>query len=169
MTGREALGYLVVASVMIAAGGCHHYAPISVSQLQPGMEIRAQLTGSAVDRLLRGSRTSVGTLAGFTISGTVDEVGADSLLLSVPTTVLEADYRATVLRQDIALPRSDVVVAETQRIDKWRTGLIVGGVVAGTLAIIINARHGAGHSGGIPVIGGPPENRLPVGFMWRLP
>ena len=73
------------------------------------------------------------------------------------------------MAQDIALPRSDVVVAETQRIDKWRTGLIVGGVAAGTLAIIINARRGAGHSGGIPVIGGPPENRLPVGFMWRLP
>src|SRR4029453_13443623 len=105
------------------------------------MDVRARLTGAAVDRLARGSRTSVGTLNGFTISGTVDQVGADSLLLSVPTTVLEADYRASVLRQDIAVPRADVVVAETQRLDKWRTGLIVGGVAAGTLAIVINARR----------------------------
>jgi len=114
MTGRGALGYLVVASVMIAAGGCHHYAPISVSQLQPGMEIRAQLTGSAVDRLLRGSRTSVGTLAGFTISGTVDEVGADSLLLSVPTVCnireRQVPSEGVVIRRAVLVARGRSVV-----------------------------------------------------------
>jgi hypothetical protein len=154
---------------IVAAAGCYHYAPIPVPQLEPGMDVRARLTATAVDRLSRGSRTGIGALDGFTVSGTVGQIGSDSVLLSVPTTVLEAGYRATVLRQDIAVARADVVAAETQRLDKWRTGLIVGGVAAGTLAVIINTRRGAGHSGGIPVIGGPSETRAPVGFMWRLP
>ena len=169
MSRRSLVARRLSALAIVAAAGCYRYAPIPVAQLEPGMDVRARLTATAVDRLSRGSRTGIGALDGFTVNGTVGQIGADSVLLSVPTTVLEADYRATVLRQDIAVPRADVVAAETRRLDKWRTSLIVGGVAAGTLAVIVNARRGAGHSGGIPVIGGPSETRVPVGFMWHLP
>ena len=170
IAGRAtALRLWVYAVGLAAVSGCYRYADVPIAQLQPGMDVRARLTASAVDRLARDSRAEARMLNGFTISGTVEQVGADSVLLAVPTALLEGDFRATVLTQDIALPRTDFVRAETQRLDKWKTGLILGGVGAGALAIIINSRRGSGHSGGIPVIGGPPENRVPVGLTWRFP
>ena len=169
MIGHRAARRLLFGGCLASAFGCYRYAEVPIARLQPGMDVRARLTATAVDRLARDSRAEARLLDGFTINGTVEHVDADSVLLAVPTTLLEGDFRATVLTQDIALPCTDFVRAETQRLDKWKTGLILGGVGVGTLAIIINWRRGSGRSGGIPVIGGPPENRVPVGFVWRLP
>ena len=160
-------GVLAAACAVIA--GCYHYAATPVDHLQAGMEVRAQLSGAAVQRLRDGPEPVGGLLDGFTVTGHVLQLGSEGLVLSVPRTTFEGDYRAQVLTQNLLLARADLVGTEVKRLDRRRTTVLALGAAIATFAIIQESRRGAGSSGGIPVIGGPPENRMPIVFRWPLP
>ena len=135
----------VVLGLLLLTSGCHEYRMIPVAQLQPGMDVRAQLSENAIDRLRHNADVETRMLDGFTISGEVTRLVSDSLMLSVPTTVFGGDYRAMVLTQSVLLPRADVVGAEVRRLDKWKTGMVVGGIAAATAAIVLAMQRGAGN------------------------
>ena len=153
----------------MVAAGCYRYEVVPLARLQPGMDVRTRLSGEAVERARRNSETPPGMLDGFTVRGQVARVSADSLRLTIPTTVSDGGYRASVLTQDIAFPSTDVVGVERRELDKVKTGLVTAG--AGIAAFfIVRQAQGGGHAlGKPPGTGGPPENRVPVWLRISLP
>jgi hypothetical protein len=108
-------------------------------------------------------------LDGFTIRGQVARLTADSLLLTVPTTVPDGGYRTTVLTQDIVLPQSDVVGVEVRKLDNTRTALVTAAVGIAAFFVVRQAQGGGNAAGKPPDGGGPPENRVPAWFRLVLP
>jgi hypothetical protein len=159
----------VLAAAFAALAGCYHYAATPIDQLQVGMQVRAQLSGTAVQRLREGPEPLGSLLDGFTVTGHVLQADPEALVLSVPRTVFEGDYRAHVLTQNLLLARAEVLGTEVKRLDRTRTTLLALGAGIVAFAIIQQSRRGAGTTGGIPVFGGPPESRVPRVHRWPFP
>jgi hypothetical protein len=154
---------------LLATVGCYHYEVVPLAALQPGMEVRTRLSGDAVERARRNSDAPAGMLEGFTIRGQVARVSADSLQLTIPTSVSEGGYRSSVLTQDILLPNADVVGVEVREVDKLKTALVTAGVGIAAFFIARQAQGGGQALGKPSGGGGPPENRVPIGFSVPLP
>jgi hypothetical protein len=160
---------LLLAIALAPASGCFQYAQIPVSALEPGMDVRAQLSGIGAERLRRGGEVQARVVQGFTLNGAVVGLRGDSVLFSVPLTLYEGDYRARTLTQEVLLARGEMASTEIRQLSRSRTMLAVVGAGAATIAGIVALTRNAGASGGIPINGGPGEIRLPVRIGWRLP
>ena|SRR5688572_14915885 len=141
----------MMAACLAGETGCYHYAALPVSELEPAMNVRMELSGVAVDRL-RGGPDSLSRLVdGFRVSGTVARLSADTVVLSVPKSYMEANVRLRTQRHDLPLFRSDVQRVEFRRLNRARTtwlGVGVGVVSAAAVAIVLD--RGGRSSGGIP-------------------
>src|SRR5262245_17380444 len=91
--GRSALRIAICAAICVTAGGCYSYAAVPVDNLTPAMNVRLELSAVAVDRLRRGPDSLARLVDGFTVNGTVSKLRGDSVLLAVPTSVMEANVR----------------------------------------------------------------------------
>ena len=153
---------LAVAAVCLAGGtGCYHYAPLPVTELEPAMDVRVELSGVAVDRLRQAPDSVARLVKGFNVSGTVARVNADSVVLSVPTSYMEANVRLKTQLNDLSLFRSEVRRVQWRRLDRARTtwvGVGVGVLGAATAAIVLN--RGGKSSGGIPKPVDPVDIRM---------
>jgi hypothetical protein len=167
--GRTARLRLTSFVVVLTTAGCYHYEVVPLAALQPGMEVRTRLSGDAVERARRNRDMPPGMLDGFTVRGQVARVSADSLQLTIPTSVSDGGYRSSVLTQDILLPNADVVGIEVHEVDKLKTGLLTAGVGIAAYFIVRQAQGGGQALGKPPGGGGPPENRVPIGFSIPLP
>jgi hypothetical protein len=127
------------------------------------MTVRMELSAVAVDRMRQGPDSVARLIDGFNVSGTVERLNGDSVLLSVPTSYMEANVRLKTQQHDVAVLRTDVQRVHQRRLDRARTtwvGAAVGAVaVASTVAIL----NGSGKSkGSVPKPVDPPESRVPV-------
>jgi hypothetical protein len=150
------------AACMVATSvGCYRYAPVPVTNLSPDMNVRVELSAVAVDRLRRGPDSLAKLLDGFKVSGTVSELRGDSLLLSVPTTYMEANVRLQTQMHGLPLLRSDVLRVTSRRLDRKRTtwtGVAIGLVGAAAVAYVLD--HGGRSSGTTPKPPDPQESVL---------
>ena len=167
--GRTARRGLTAVVAVLVTAGCYHYEVVPLAELQPGMEVRTRLSADAAERARRNRDTPAGMLDGFTVRGQVARVSADSLQLTIPTSVSEGGYRSSVLTQDILLPSADVVGVEVREVDKVKTGLLSAGVGLAAFFIVRQAQGGGQALGKPSGGGGPPENRVPIGFSIPLP
>jgi hypothetical protein len=153
---------LAVTAVCLAGGtGCYHYAPLPITELEPAMTVRMELSGVAVDRLRRGPDSVARLVNGFNVSGTVARLNADSVVVSVPTSYMEANVRLKTQLHDLPLFRSDVQRVQWRRLDRARTtwvGVGVGVVGATAIALVLN--RGGRSSGGIPKPVDPVDARM---------
>ena len=125
------------------------------------MNVRVELSAVAVDRLRRGPDSLAKLLDGFKVSGTVSELRGDSLLLSVPTTYMEANVRLQTQMHGLPLLRSDVLRVTSRRLDRKRTtwtGVAIGLVGAAAVAYVLD--HGGRSSGTTPKPPDPQESVL---------
>jgi len=159
---------VMLASVLAFTSACYQYVDVPVTQLQPGMDLRAQVSGVGVERLRSGGEAQSRVLKEFALNGTVVSTEGDSVLFSIPTSFYEGDFRAGVLTQEVVLSRSELVRAETRRLDRTRTAFVAVGAGAAAIYVIMSVNRGGGASGGIPVHGGPGETRIPLGFRWTV-
>jgi hypothetical protein len=154
--------YLAVPlAALVATSGCYRYAEIPVSELREGMPVRLEVTGVGVDRIR--STPSMSLLEGFGVSGQVASVGGDTLLLSVPRTVMEANVRQRTTFQDLMLFRSEVRDARLRRLDRKRTTwamVALGAVVAASVSLAL--QRGGRSTGNNPPPPPPPESRIPL-------
>lgn len=149
-------------AAVVASSGCYRYAEIPVSELKEGMAVRLQVSGVGVDRI-RSTSPSASLLEGFGVSGTVASAGGDTLLLSVPRTVLEANVRQRTTFQDLILFRTEVRDAQLRRFDRQRTTwamVALGAVVAASVTFAL--QRGGRSSGSSQPPPPPPETRIPV-------
>ena len=168
MTGRSSTRNLVrwpslaaAAASIVGGTGCYHYAPLPVAELEPAMSVRMELSGVAVDRLRRGPDSVARLINGFGVSGTVARLNADSVVLSVPTSYMEANVRLKTQLHDLPLFRSDVQRVQWRRLDRARTTWVSVGVgVLGATAVALVLNRGGKSSGGIPKPVDPVDSRM---------
>jgi hypothetical protein len=160
-TGVRRRTLAVSAACLVGSTGCYHYAPLPVSDLEPAMAVRMELSGVAVDRLRRGPDSVARLVNGFNVTGTVARLNADSVVLSVPTSYMEANVRLKTQLHDLPLFRTEVQRVQWRRLDRARTtwvGVGIGVVGATAIALVIN--RGGRSSGGIPKPVDPVDSRM---------
>jgi len=141
-----------------AAAACYSYTPISLDRLQPGMEVRAHLTGAGLDRVRRIPEQRF--FDRLDLSGAVMDVSKDTIALIVPSNVFDGAAAAD-LRRTIALGRVDFDGTELRRLNTRRTALAIGGgALFVTVAIVRMRGNGLWTPNSTSV--SPSENRLPV-------
>lgn len=163
-----------VLSLMLPAfswlGACYRYAPISASEIQPGVEVRARLSAVAVDRIRQGPEAQARMLQGFTARGRITRLSADSVVIGVERMELEANVRARTTSTDFALLRSDIQQFEQRTLSRRRTVLTAVGLGALTVAaVVIAVERGGRSTGTTPPPGGTPEQRMPQGIRISFP
>jgi hypothetical protein len=147
---------LLCASGAITA--CYTYTPISLDRLQPGMEIRAHLTGAGLDRVRRVPEQRF--FDRLELSGAVMDVNTDTIALIVPSNVFDGAAAAD-LRRTIALGRADFDVTELRRLNRRKTALAIGGgALLVTVAIVRMRGNGLWTPNSTTV--SPSENRQPA-------
>jgi len=144
-------------SLLPLCAACYTYAPIDPAAAPSGADVRARISASAAERItpLVGVETRVlnGKLIDNTASGIVVEV--PSVVPSSSSGVMET------LHQRVSINRGDVLELETRRIDRLRTGALVGGAVIVATSLWINSLRG-GPGLDRPSPGGGNDARRPL-------
>ena len=160
MTPRSLIAVLAAAALSQAAA-CYTYTTVSPADLHEGTDVRAHLTGVAVDRLRHGDAMAALALRDLTVSGEVVVVTPDSLVLATTSVVFDAGYRGTDVTRQVVLRRGDVEGAEARTMDRGKTALVIGAGSVVLAAAIVRWRNGGFALGGGRSTGGPAESRVP--------
>jgi hypothetical protein len=138
---------------------CYTHAPIEPSALRPQTSIRARINAATAEQL----EPLLGLSNARLLSGVVITTSPDTLIVEVPTGVrTEIGSSVQTLNQRVAIPRASIFELETRRIDRLRTGLLVGSASLIAGALIYGAVQGEPGNGGPPGGGNPNELRIPL-------
>ena len=141
------------------ATACYTHAPIEPNAVHPHTSIRARVNAATAEQL----EPLLGITNARLLSGVVITSSPDTLIVEVPTGVrAEVGSSVQTLNQRVAIPRASIVELETRRIDRLRTGLVVGSASLIAGALIYNAVRGESGSGGPPGGGDPTEMLIPI-------
>ena len=143
--------------------GCYTYAPVQSSALSPGTGVRARVSATAAERVA----PLLGVSDARVLTGTLIDNRSGRLIVEVPTLA-----QATIgtggqsLNQRISIAPGDLVEIESRKLDRQRTGLVVGA------ALIIGASATVAALKGGPGLDRPPggtstDSRIPIRF-WRI-
>ncbi len=130
----------MLAAIVLA--GCYHYVPGELSDLGPGTDTRVRITESEASRfatILPGGDRRL-------LEGRVVQRGTDSLLLQVAVSSNLVGTRVETLSQRIDLAQHDITNVELRRLDKWKTGLLIGGAAGVGTALLVSTLTGAFNS-----------------------
>ena len=142
--------------LLLAAGGCYMYAPVSTASVAPGTSLRARVTASHAERIA----PLLGGVDARLLTGKVIATRADTLIIEVAT--MERVHSAGVtqsLNQRLGIPRSEILELETRTLNRRRTTVVAGAaafIVASFLVKTLIIDPG-GERG--PIDGGGPELR----------
>ena len=143
-------------TLLLAAGGCYMYAPISAATVAPGTSLRARITASHAEQIA----PLLGGVDARLLTGKLIDTRADTLIIEVAT--MERVHSAGVsqsLNQRLGIPRSEILELETRTLNRRRTTILAGAaafVVASFLVKTLIIDPG-GERG--PIDGGGPELR----------
>ncbi len=136
---------------------CYTHAPIGPNALRAGTSIRARVNAATAEQI----EPLLGLNNARLLSGVVITTSPDTLIVEVPTTVrAEIGSSVQTLKQRVAIPRASIFELETRKIDRLRTGLVVGSASLLAGALIFRAVHGGPGDDRPPGGGEPPEFRF---------
>lgn len=142
---------LSIAALLPLLGACYSYMPIEVSAVRPGASVRARVSPPAALRLAPLLHVSDARV----VSGTLIDSIADGVLVEVPTIVPgEVGSTFETLHQRVSIARSDLVEFETRKIDRFRTGAIIGVAAIAASVVIVRALNGDAGRDRVPPGGG---------------
>ena len=145
------LRYLSLAALLPLLGACYSYMPIEVSTVRPGASVRARVSPPAALRLAPLLHVS----DAHVVTGTLIDSVTGGVLVEVPTIVPGAvGSTFETLHQRVSIARSDLVELETRKIDRFRTGAIVGVAAIAASVVIVRALNGNAGSDHVPPGGG---------------
>ena len=141
--------------------GCYTYAPVQSSALLPGIGVRARVSATAAERVA----PLLGVSDARVLTGTLIDNRSGTLIVEVPTLAQAAiGTSGQTLNQRISITPGDLVEIESRRLDRGRTGLVVGAVaVIGISATIAALKGGPGLDR--PPGGSSTDAKFP---LWRL-
>src|ERR1044071_10396433 len=113
---------LVVLTSMLVAG-CYTYAPVQSTSLSPGTGVRARVSPTAAERVA----PLLGVSDARVLTGTLIDNQSGTLIVEVPTMAQASVGTAgQSLNQRISIAPGDLVEIESRKLDRQRTGLVVG-------------------------------------------
>ena len=141
------------------ATACYTHAPIAPNAVHPRTSIRARVNAATAEQL----EPLLGVSDARLLSGVVITNSPDTLIVEVPTGVrAEIGSSVQTLNQRVAIPRTSILELESRRIDRLRTGLVVGSASLLAGALIYRAVHGDPGDGRPPGCCEPTELRIPI-------
>lgn len=157
----SALRTALLSAPIVLAAGCFAYQPTGPNEIRVNDDVRALLTSAQVGQL-----DPVFLKDGRTLEGKVVENG-EEVLIQVPVVSELRGARVQTLHQRVRIPRESIVDLQLRRLDRTRTGLLVGGGLALAAAIVV--RELAGDSGGSSRRPNPDPPRETVKPLLRIP
>lgn len=140
---------LLALAAALAAPGCYAYLPSSPQEIAPGDGVRLRLSAEEAmryqDLRLANPRLLEGTL--------VDRSGSE-LMVEASIGAGDASRGSRVLLQRVTVPLAGIVDVERKHLDRFKTGLVVGGGAAVFTAILVQRATGSGSED-------PPGNEVP--------
>ena len=146
--------------------GCYTYSPIAVGDLQPDMEVRAEVTPAERDALAE-------VLPGEdrTLDGTVVSTDGSQLMLQVEAVAAQRGIRMETLDQRIQVDKAAILEVQVREQDSARTAGLVAAITAGVIALLIVALDQGGAKDPTNPNPDPPQDaivptgfRIPIGF-----
>ena len=118
---------------------CYTHAPIEPSAVRAHTSIRARVDAATAEQL----EPLLGLEDARLLTGVVVAASPDTLIVEVPTSVrAEIGSSVQTLKQRVAIPRTSIFELETRRIDRLRTGLIIGSASIVVGALVFRAAVG---------------------------
>jgi hypothetical protein len=107
----------------------------------------------------------IGSADARQLDGTIVANGPDTMIVEVPTVMLASvGSSVETLHQRVALPRAAVYELETKRLDRMRTGALLGSVAVIAGVSVIKAVKSDPGKEKVPVPPGGNDLRIPV--LW---
>ncbi|HEU5210330.1 MAG TPA: hypothetical protein VFU06_13130 [Longimicrobiales bacterium] len=157
---------LVLLLSLLFGTGCYSYSEAAIEDVAPGTPVRLRVTGAEADRLaeLRMSDDRE-------VPGTLLRRENGAILLDTPIAAADATSRAGRLTQRVEIPVSQVQDVEVRRLDRLRTGALVGAVAAAAVFIVMEGFGSGNANDDRPPIENPEmrrgpavQIRVPIGF-----
>ena len=133
-----------IALLAVALGGCYTYAPPKTGTIQPGKELRVQLTLTGGDSLARFLGPNVAS-----VDGRLVVVNESSYEVGVTQVVMHSGMEQYWKGQTVPLPKPFVASIEERSLSWGKTGILAGVIVLTAYALNQSA-GGGGLFGGHP-------------------
>jgi len=140
--------------------GCFSYIPIEPGDVEPGLTVRARVSPSASARIA----PLLGASEARRLDGRLISQAADTLIVEVPTVMLENREFGRTPNQRVSIPRGDLVELEVRKLDRWRTIGIVGGAAVVLGVTLTKALKG--EPGKEPLPGGGGTDAIVFRIPW---
>jgi hypothetical protein len=148
----------LVAPALLA--GCYTYSSVQPATLRPGMSVRVRVSPTAAERVapllgVSDARVLTGTL--------IDNTGTGGAMIVEVPTATQTVSGGTVqsLSQRISIAPGELMELESRKLDRTRTGIIVGAVVIIGGSSAIAALH-SGPGLDRPPVGSTTDARIPL-------
>jgi hypothetical protein len=136
-------------------GGCYRYLPAPLEVAPRDTDVRVHLSRVALARVPEEFPTG-----GTFLTGRIVGVEADSLVLRVPVS-RAAGYGMQELRQDLHIPRGEIIDIERRQVSAARTTLTVAAAGGAAAALVILIMDASGNADADPGEG-PDQMRFPL-------
>lgn len=147
--------------LLLFTTGCFSYLPVrSASDVEPGITVRARVSPTASARIA----PLLGATEARRLDGTLISQSADTLIVEVPIVMQDAREFGHTPNQRVSIPRGDLVELEVRRIDRLRTGAVVGATAVVIGGILVNALKG--DPGKEPLPGGGGTDAIVFSLRW---
>ena len=127
--------------------GCYESVPIQLNQVQPGTKIRVTLTDAGTDSLARYLGPGVLTVDGKLISTTDTK-----LSLGVSSVAMRGGQDQYWKGETVAIPRSELATVQQRRINKPKSLLLGGALIAALASLrltgVVGGNSQSGHGTG---------------------
>ena len=140
--------------------GCFSYIPIEPGDVEPGLAVRARVSPTASARIA----PLLGAPDARRLDGRFISHSADTLIVEVPTVMLENREFGRTPNQRVSIPRGELVELEVRKLDRWRTAGIVGGAAIVLGVTLTKALKG--EPGKEPLPGGGGTDAIVFRFVW---
>jgi len=130
---------LLVLAATLAASGCFAYLPSSPQEIAPGEGVRLRLSAQEAMRYadLRLPNPRV-------LEGTLVERSDSELMVEASIGTSDPARGSRILLQRVTVPVSGILDVEQRRLDRVKTGFLVGGGAAVLTALVIHSAWGSG-------------------------
>lgn len=149
---------LAAASALLA--GCFSYIPARPGDVEAGVDVRARVSPDASARIA----PLLGATDARRLDGRLITNGADTIVVEVPTVMLENREFGRTPNQRVSIARSDLVELEVRKLDRARTmGIVGGGAVVLSVALVSALK---GEPGKEPLPGGGGTDAIVFRIVW---
>jgi hypothetical protein len=139
---------LIAASTFLT--GCFSYIPIEPGEVEPGVDVRARVSAAAGTRIA----PLLGATDARRLDGKLITRGTDTLVVEVPTVVVDTREFGRTPNQRVSIARGELVELEVRKLDRMKTVGIVGGAAVVLGVTLVKALKGEPGKDNLPGGGG---------------